>query len=239
VTHHLDVARKLGSPILRGVAGNLLSRDEGCDMAKLADDTVAILREACKAAEDWGIKIAMENHADFTVREWLSIRSRVNSPAMCFTMDTANLAFDLDDPIRLARMLAPFTAATHLKNYRILRTAAGLALENCSLGEGEIDQRAIAQIVAEQHPEVNLSIEIHTQYAPFRLDILDETFFTRHVPPPGDGLAWYLNKAWQKDVVESLPPDLPDGPETWNLEFENIKQSVQWARENLTHVLTK
>ena len=48
-----------------------------------------------------------------------------------------------------------------------------------------------------------------------------------------------VNKAWQKDVVEALPSDLPDGNDTWDLEFEKIKQSVQWARENLADVLSK
>ena len=49
----------------------------------------------------------MENHADFTVRELASILARVNSPAFGFTVDCANLAFDLDDPLRLAEILAP------------------------------------------------------------------------------------------------------------------------------------
>ena len=107
VIDHLEVARKLGSPILRCVAGNLLVRDEGHDMVATADEVVAILREACRAAEDMGMKIAMENHADFTVRELASIHARVNSPAFGFTVDCANLAFDLDDPLRLAEILAP------------------------------------------------------------------------------------------------------------------------------------
>ena len=37
VIHHLQVAKKLGSPILRCVAGNLFTRDEGHDMAAMAD----------------------------------------------------------------------------------------------------------------------------------------------------------------------------------------------------------
>ena len=107
VIEHLDVARKLGSPILRCVAGNLFIRDEGHDMAAMADRAVAILREACRAAEDLGMKIAMETHADFTVRELAAIYARVNSPAFGFTVDCANLAFDLDDPLRLARNPGP------------------------------------------------------------------------------------------------------------------------------------
>jgi sugar phosphate isomerase/epimerase len=238
VIHHLKVAQKLGSPLLRCVAGNLFTRDEGYDMTALADEAVAILREACAAAEDMGMKIALENHADFTVRELVSLLARVNSPAFGFTLDCANLAFDLDDPLRLAGIMAPLTLTTHYKNYRIVRTKTGLALENCSLDEGEIDVLAIAEMLAEHGPDTNLNIEIHSQFAPFKLDILEETFFQRHPSPPGDGLAWYLEKSWHKSVLETEPVNLPDGEPSWELESEHLRRSARWARERLSHILT-
>ena len=239
VIHHLKVAKRLGSPVLRCVAGNLFTRDEGHDMSALADQAVEILKEACRAAEQIGMKIAMENHADFTVRELASIHSRVASPAFGFTLDSANLAFDLDHPLRLARIMAPHTLTTHYKNYRIVRTRNGLALENCPLGEGEIDVVAIAEILAEHHPQVNINIEIHSQFAPFKLDILDDTFFQRHPPPPGDGLAWYLGKSWAKEIPETEPDNLPDGEKSWELEYEHLKSSVRWAKEKLAHLLSE
>lgn len=239
VIHHLHVARKLGARLLRCVAGNLFTRDEGHDMAALADDAVRILREACPVAQEMGLQIALENHADFTVRELAAIWARVNSPALGFTLDTANLAFDLDEPLRLARIMVPFTWTTHFKNYRIVRTAKGLALENCALGDGEIDVRAIAEMVAERRPEVNLNLEVHSQFAPFTLDILDPTYFHRHPAPPGDGLAWYLEKAWRKPIPPAPPANLPDGRESWELEFEHLQRSIQWARRSLGHVLSE
>lgn len=238
IIRHLEIAKKLGSGILRCVGGNLFSRDEGYDMVTLADEAVIILKEACRVAEDMGLKIAMENHADFTVPELLAIRERVNSPAFGFTVDCANLAFDLDEPIRLAKMMAPYALTTHYKNYRIIRTKNGLALENCSLGEGDIDIVSIAQILAEHNADININIEIHSQFAPFKLDILKEEFFTKHPAPPADGLAWYLKKSWEKDIPETRPSDLPDGEESWKLEYEHLKGSVQWAKENLSHILT-
>lgn len=177
VIQHLEIAKKLGSPILRCVAGNLFTRDEGHDMAALADRVVAILRQACKHAQDMGLKIAMEDHADFTVRELASIFARVNSPAFGFTVDCANLAFDLDDPLRLAGIMAPHALTTHFKNYRILRSRTGLALGNCALGEGDIEIVKIAEVLGQAHPQLNLNLEIHSQFAPFRLDILDKTYW--------------------------------------------------------------
>jgi len=237
VIDHLEVARKLGSPLLRCVAGNLFTRDEGHDMASLADAAVDILREACIVAEQMGMKIAMENHADFTVRELASIFARVNSPAFGFTVDCANLAFDLDDPVRLARIMAPHALTTHYKNYRIARTPAGLALENCDLGGGQIDIVSIARLLGRHNPDINMNIEIHSQFAPFRLDILEETYFQRHPAPPGDGLAWYLDQCWTAPLLEPYPAGLADGPESWAVESEHLKASVRWARENLRSLL--
>lgn len=233
VIYHLEIAQKLGSPLLRCVGGNLFTRDEGHDMAALADAAVAILSEACRAAEPMGMKIAMENHADFTVRELASIAARVASPAFGFTVDCANLAFDLDDPLRLARIMAPYALTTHYKNYRILRTPTGLALENCDLAGGDIDVLAIAEILARSHPQINLNIEIHSQFAPFRLDILEEGYFQRHPAPPGDGLAWYLKQAWTRPIPSTPAENLPDGEPSWAVEFEHLKASARWAKEKL------
>jgi 3-oxoisoapionate decarboxylase len=238
VIQHLEIARKLGSPLLRCVAGNLFTRDEGHDMVAAANDVVAILREACRTAEDMGMKIAMENHADFTVRELASIYARVNSPAFGFTVDCANLAFDLDDPIRLAEILAPHAWTTHFKNYRLIRSNVGLALENCALDDGEIDLPAIAETLAKRNPEINLNIEIHSQFAPFRLDVLSPGYWTRHPSPPGDGLCWYLAKAWSKSPLDPLPDNLPDGPASWQREAEDLRKSIDWARRKLGHLLT-
>ena len=233
VIAHLDVAEKLGAPLLRCVCGNLFVRDEGHDMAALADRAVDILREPCREAQRRGMRIAMENHADFTVRELASILARIASPAFGFTVDCANLAFDLDDPFRLARIMAPYALTTHYKNYRVLRTPRGLALENCDVGAGDIDVAAIARLLAEHNPRINLNFEIHSQFAPFPLDILDATYFGRHPAPPGDGLAWYLKRSWDRPLLSEPPANLPDGPQAWAVELEHLRASTEWTRKTL------
>lgn len=236
---HLEVARKLGSSILRCVAGDLFTRDAGHDMAKLADDAVTILREACRVAEEMGMKVAMENHADFTVRELASIQARVHSPAFGFTVDTANLAFDMDEPLRLAQIMAPYAVTTHFKNYRVIRTPQGLALENCALADGDIDQVAMAEILARYHPDLYLNIEIHSQFAPFPLDILRPGYWDRHPSPPGDGLSWYLAKSWPRNDPPTPPANLADGPESWQLERKHLEDSIVWAKSKLAHLLAR
>jgi sugar phosphate isomerase/epimerase len=239
VIQHLEVARKLGSSILRCVAGDLFTRDAGYDMTQLADDAVNILCEACRAADGMRMKIAMENHADFTVRELAMIHDRVDCPVFGFTVDTANVAFDLDEPLRLTQLMAPDAVTTHFKNYRVIRTPQGLALENCALGDGDIDQVAIAEILARYHPDLHLNIEIHSQFAPFPLDILKPGYWDRHPSPPGDGLSWYLAKSWTRSDLPTPPANLADGPESWQLERSHLEQSIDWARQALGHLLTR
>ena len=70
------------------------------------------------------------------------------------------------------------------------------------------------------------------------LYILDAEYFQRHPAPPGDGLAWYLELSWQKPIPESTADNLPDGDASWELEQEHIRASAQWARQNLSHVLS-
>jgi sugar phosphate isomerase/epimerase len=238
VIYHLKIAQKLGSAILRCVAGSRLTRDEGHDMAALADDAVTILGEACCVADQLGIKIALENHGDFTVRELMAILARVNHPAFGFTLDCGNLAFDLDDPVRLAEIMAPHALTAHYKNYRVVRTDSGLALKHVSLGGGDLDLVSIAEILAKQRPEVNLNIEVHSQLAPFKLDIFEKTFFARHPSPPGDGLAWYFKKALERDTSPTLVDGPTIGRQAWEREYKDVKLSAEWARDRLSHILT-
>ena len=228
---------KLGSPLLRCVAGNLFTRDEGHDMAALADQAVAILREACRAAEDLGMKIAMENHADFTVRELASILARVNSPAFGFTVDYANLAFDLDDPLRLAEIMAPYALTTHFKNYRVDPHAAGSGPGELRAGRRRHrsggDRRDARPIQSRDQPEHR------------------DPFAVRAVSAghPGAGLlgpspvaagrraGWYLEKSWTGTILPTPPANLPDGPESWELERRASASSRSAGRKQRSGAL--
>ena len=151
-----------------------------------------------------GMKIAMENHADFTVRELASIHARVTARPSASPSIAPIWPSIWTTPLRLAEILAPHALTTHFKNYRIIRTRDGLGLENGALGDGDIDLAAIAETLAKYKPDINLNIEIHSQFAPFKLNILKPAFWSPPHSPPGDGLAWYLAKAWDKPAAGAL-----------------------------------
>ena len=169
----------------------------------------------------------MENHADFTVRELASILCPGEQPGLrLHGRLRATWPSIWTTPLRLAGIMAPHALTTHFKNYRDHpHRRQGLALENCALGDGDIDLVAIAELLAKHNPQINLNIEIHSQFAPFRLDMLDATFLARHPSPPGDGLAWYLAKAWDEAAARILGPrTCPTGRRPGSARTEHLRQ---------------
>ena len=75
-------------------------------------------KEAIKVAADYDIKMAIENHIDFTGAEILQLLEEVGSPYLGLNFDTGNFARLLDDPVKAMEKLAPFTLATHIKDLK-------------------------------------------------------------------------------------------------------------------------
>ena len=122
---------------------------------------------------------------------------------------------------------------THYKNYRIIRTRDGLALENCALGDGDIDvvghRRAAGEAQPADQPEHRNPLAIR----PFPARRVAARPSGRGIPsPPGDGLAWYLEKSWTKAPLEPWPDNLADGAKAWERieDRATSAQSVRWAQ---------
>ncbi len=188
VIDHLQVAKKLGSPILRCVAATSSPATKATTWRPWPTRRWRSSARPAGPPRTLGMKIAMENHADFTVRELASILARVNSPAFGFTVDCANLAFDLDDPLRLAGIMAPHALTTHFKNYRVIRTRRAWPWRTAPWATARSTWWPSPRSWPAHNPQINLNIEIHSQFAPFRLDILEETYFQRH--PRRRATAW-------------------------------------------------
>jgi hypothetical protein len=105
----LRPAAELGLPVLRVVVGGPARRGE--PSAALAD----ALREACAAARDHGLTLALENHGDLTAAQIERLLEQVGGDLrVCF--DTANALRIGDDVAAAARRLAPAIEILHLKD---------------------------------------------------------------------------------------------------------------------------
>jgi sugar phosphate isomerase/epimerase len=120
----------------------------------------AALRRLAPIAEAGGVKLALENHADYRGYELARVFQEVNSPAVGARLDTANPYAVIEEPLAAAEALAPYTFATHVKDM-IVEAEPGnrgippgglLALRHCTLGEGHVDLPAIVALLAERSP---------------------------------------------------------------------------------------
>lgn len=105
----LRPAAELRLPLMRIVSGG--PANGGRSAARLA----GTLREACAAARDHGLVLALENHGDLTGAQIERLLDQVGEDLrVCF--DTANALRVGDDVAAVARRLAPAIEILHLKD---------------------------------------------------------------------------------------------------------------------------
>jgi sugar phosphate isomerase/epimerase len=105
----LTPAAGLGFGVMRIVAGGPAHRGEP------TGPLTELLREACAAAHDHGVTLALENHGDLTATEIERLLELVGDDLrVCF--DTANALRVGDDVAAVARRLAPAIEILHLKD---------------------------------------------------------------------------------------------------------------------------
>jgi sugar phosphate isomerase/epimerase len=128
-------------------------------------------KEAIKVAEDYGVKLAVENHIDYTADECVELLDRVDSPYLGLNLDTGNFLRLLDDPVEGAKRLANHVLATHIKD---LKPVKGLDarewyfFSSTPVGDGLVDNQKLAQILYDADYKGFLAVEtdsLHPDYA--------------------------------------------------------------------------
>lgn len=114
---HFETTKILGARVMRIVASSWRFRHES--HKDQVDKVSEILKPIADIAASYDIKMALENHIDFTSDEVLEILNRVGSKHLGVNFDTGNALRMLEDPIEATRKLAPYTLSTHIKDIGI------------------------------------------------------------------------------------------------------------------------
>jgi sugar phosphate isomerase/epimerase len=111
---HFRTCHILGASVMRVVGSSLDYRNDphGPQIERLTK----IFKECSKMAADEGVKLADENHFDFTMDEYDGLIQAVGSPAFGLCFDTGNCLRNGDDPVASARRLGAHIFATHTKD---------------------------------------------------------------------------------------------------------------------------
>ena len=110
-------ARAVGADVMRVVGNNGRYRFD--EHEKQIDRLSALFAEAVKEAEAQGIRLAIENHQDFTFEELAVLLDNVDSPYLGLTFDSGNCLRILDDPVKGLERIADRVLATHIKDIRL------------------------------------------------------------------------------------------------------------------------
>lgn len=154
-------ASLIGADVMRVCGSSLMFRHEPHEPQIKA---LAIqFKEAMKIADDYGIKIANENHIDYTADEMLQIIERVDNPNFGINFDTGNFLRLLDDPIEGMKKLAPHTFATHVKDLMVNPNAKPtdwFFFSGVPVGKGLIDNFKLAELLKAANYQGVLAVEI-------------------------------------------------------------------------------
>jgi sugar phosphate isomerase/epimerase len=164
----IPYAKAIGADVMRVVGSSLMFRHE--PHGPQIEALVKMFKEAVKVAADNGVKLAVENHIDFTSDEILRLLTEVDSPNFGLNFDTGNFLRLLDDPIAGMEKLAPYVLATHVKDLypdKNARPTDWFFFAGVPVGQGLIDNEALAKLLHKADFKGFLAVEIdhpHTDW---------------------------------------------------------------------------
>jgi sugar phosphate isomerase/epimerase len=156
-----DQAAAIGADVMRIVGSSFTFRFE--NHQEQIDHLADMLQAAVLVAKDHGIKMAVENHIDFTADECLQLIERVGPDWLGINFDTGNFARLLDDPIDGMKKLAPHVLATHIKDLKVCpqRKVTDWCFFACTpTGDGFINNLELARLLKAAGYEGFLAMEI-------------------------------------------------------------------------------
>jgi sugar phosphate isomerase/epimerase len=109
-----NVCHILGAGVMRVVGSSLDYRNDPHEPQLRA--LTGIFKEVAAIAQDQGVRVAVENHFDFTIDEYVDLLDRIDSDYFGMCYDTGNTLRNGDDPVESARILGQKVFATHTKD---------------------------------------------------------------------------------------------------------------------------
>ena len=154
-------ARAIGADVMRVVGSSLMFRLE--PHRPQLEILASWFKEAVKFAEAHGVKLAVENHIDYTADECLWLLEQVNSPYFGLNFDTGNFLRLLDDPIKGMQKLAKYTLATHIKDLKVRKGTPPddwFFFSSTPVGDGLVDNQKLARLLHDANYKGFLAVEI-------------------------------------------------------------------------------
>lgn len=226
LTAMFEVARILGSPIVRCVVGSFRDRPAPGGIEARIADAVAVLRNVRTRAIDAGVKIAVENHAgDLQARELVRLIEEAGSDEVGACLDAGNALWAMEDPHLTLETLAPYMLTSHTRDSAVRRVGDGAEVAWTRMGEGNIRIDRYIDTFLARCPDRPLTLEIIVMPAPRPLPFRRPDFWEGYRQTP----AWEFQRFLELlDSAKAVP--LPEGTVDAAAELANVEASIDWTR---------
>lgn len=234
-------AKAAGAGVLRCAALSGRRYESFTDLSAwkaFVDGTHGALKLVMPILERNRMRLALENHKDWTVEDYLGLMKTYSSEYLGACLDFGNNISLLDDPMEVVRSLAPYTMAAHIKDMGVAPYEDGFLLSEVPLGEGLLDLPGIIKTVRLARPNVRFSLEMMTR-DPLKVPCLTEKYWTLFPGRSGVYLARTLKLVQTYSANhKSLPMVSQLSKEDRNhVEEENVKACLRYSREHLEAAL--
>ncbi|MCX6367306.1 MAG: sugar phosphate isomerase/epimerase [Armatimonadetes bacterium] len=149
---YLKKAAAAGAKVVRFTLSGILCGDRrklgpGGWLAR-RDALAKRIRELLPLAETLGLSLAFENHQDADTSDFLWLYEKTGEHvAFGVCLDAGNPLAVGEDPLEMAKTLAPLIRHIHCKDYTIHFAPEGYRLVRCAAGTGVVDFPRILEIV--------------------------------------------------------------------------------------------
>jgi 3-oxoisoapionate decarboxylase len=201
------------------------------DWKKWLAQTHAALKAALPVIERHKVVVAVENHKDWTLEDFLALLKAYESEYLQVCLDFGNNIALLDDPMEVVETLAPYAKSTHIKDMGVAWYEDGFLLSEVPLGTGMLDLPKIVAMIQQANPQVWFSLEMITR-DPLKVPCLTEQYWKVFPDRGGKYLARTLRLVREKGSREALPTvNQLSREERLKVEEENVKACLRFARE--------
>jgi sugar phosphate isomerase/epimerase len=230
----LKAAKGLGATVLRTVCLNT-RRYETFATAEAFREFARKSRESLELAEPLaaraGARLAVENHKDWRIDEFLDLLRHLSSRHVGVCVDTGNSVALLEDPLAVAEAYAPFALTTHFKDMAVAEYEDGFLLSEVPLGTGFLDLTKVVATLRAKNPAIRFNVEMITR-DPLKVPCLTPKYWATLGRVPGRDLADALARARKQAAKLPRPAGLSEEKQL-AAEQDNVVRSLAFARERL------
>lgn len=201
------------------------------DWKKWVDQSYDALRLAMPVIEKHKVIVALENHKDWTLEDFLKLLRTYQSEYLQVCLDFGNNISLLDDPMELIEGLARYAKSTHIKDMALQPYADGFLLSEVVLGQGMLDLPKIVSIIQKANPNTKFSLEMITR-DPLKVPCMTKQYWEVFPDRNGKYLAQIFKLVQQKSSKSPLPTvDQLSPAERAKIEEDNVKACMQYVNE--------